>query len=145
MDRVLHGAYRSLGRRGLALLIASGIFFFVGVGNLLVDDGTELARQLSLHGYRLATLTGITITGWGYIFMGISVGCAIVAFSRRGYDIYGFIVLSCASALWSCVYFVGWALFGADRNWVGGILFAGVALLLLVISGWAEDPEYVND
>ena len=122
---------RRVGRRGACLLLFGLIMLVYGYAFAIVPLSPAARAALAVP------LQIASQTTWGAAWMAAG-GLAIAASPLRpGRDGIGFVPLIGMSALWSLSYFAAQAL-GVPRAALGGLIWAAMVTLLLVIAGWPE-------
>lgn len=124
------------GHRGGFLAAWGVVYILIGYSYLAVPPSTLQALRKAL---RLAlNVAPLQVYAWLWIAAG-AVGLT-AAFVLPGRRAFAFIAAVIMPALWSVVYFAGWADGGVPRGWVQAAIFAALATAVTTVSGM-PDPK----
>lgn len=124
------------GKRGSILLILG--WFDLVYGWALIQPGRDGANSPSTiwrqHYFPL------WVWGGGWIIVGIVL---LVQAAMRN-DVLGYTLAICQKVVWGLVSITSWMFGGVERGWLSGIIWFVFALMIGIISGWAEPPHAVQ-
>lgn len=121
---------RRSGRRGAALTLFAAIDFGYGSG-LAAGYVPAFADQLTPQ---------LPLTAWGWAWIAVGVVCLTgVPLSR---DQFQYAAAALMKAAWATFITVAWIHRSIPGGWTAAVAWAGIAALVVLISGWPEarDP-----
>lgn len=131
--RVARRLARVLGRRGAILLSYGTVWLLVGYGQLVSPQPDQRGLHLALQ------LLPLTVWGWLWIAAGLIA--LVSAWMPQGVDWAGFLALPLIVLPWMASYLVSWLQGDFPRGWIAAVVWAAIAVPVLVAAGWREPPR----
>lgn len=78
----------------------------------------------------------LPLVAWGWVWIAVGAVCLTGVLARRDRIQFGVAML--LKTAWSCIITMNWLMFRIPGGWTSVAAWAGIALLVLLISGWPE-------
>ncbi|MFV8127554.1 hypothetical protein [Streptomyces syringium] len=131
MRRAVRRLGRMLGRRGAILLSYGVVWGLYGFGQLAAPQPDQRGLALLLH------LCPLPI--WACAWMAAGAVAVAAAWLPQGRDWWGFLALVLMVIPWTLAYLVSWWPLGTfPRGWIAAVVWAVIAVPVIVAAGWAE-------
>ncbi|MGW5633958.1 hypothetical protein [Streptomyces sp. NPDC003832] len=124
---------RTLGRRGAILLSYGTVWALYGYAQIVSPQPDQRGLTLAIE--------VLPLDMWGWLW--IAAGCIAVfaAWLPQGVDWPGFLALPLIVLPWMTSYLVAWIVGDFPRGWVAALVWAVIAVPVLVVAGWREPPR----
>ncbi|MFF0736919.1 hypothetical protein ACFYVK_35560 [Streptomyces chartreusis] len=131
--RVVRRLSRTLGRRGAILLSYGGVWSLYGYAQLVSPQPDQRGLAPLLERVPLA------VWGWAWVVTGLIAIAS--AWLPQGRDWPGFLSLPLMVLPWMASYLAAWLTGDFPRGWVAALVWAVIAVPVLVVAGWPEPPR----
>lgn len=127
---------RCLGRHG-AYLAVTGVAWAVYGAGILMDPRPATVRSAAV----LRHLAPMEMWGVMWIFCGTLAFISAWAKSSVRIDL-GYAAATLPPLLWALAFTASWALGEYTDAWTGAVVWAAVAVWLMIVAGWPEPVPY---
>ncbi|MFG3660226.1 hypothetical protein [Streptomyces sp. NPDC047706] len=131
--RVVRRLGQALGRRGAILLSYGTVWALYGYAQITTPQPDQ-------RGLRPA-LEFMPLTVWGWLWVLTGLVAVVCAWMPQGLDWPAFLALPFMVLPWMGSYLMAWATGDFPRGWVAAIVWAAIAVPVLVVAGWREPPR----
>lgn len=131
--RVVRRLGRTLGRRGAILLSYGTVWALYGFAQITSPqpDQRGLTPALEL----------MPLTVWGWLWVTTGLVAIVCAWMPQGLDWPAFLLLPLMVLPWMASYLAAWISGDFPRGWVAALVWAVIAVPVLVVAGWREPPR----
>jgi fatty acid desaturase len=124
---------RQLGRRGAILLCYGTVWALYGYAQITSPQPDQRGLQ--------PILERVPLTVWGCLWVATGLTAIVSAFLPQGRDWVGFLALPGMVLPWMTSYLLAWLMGDFPRGWVAALVWAVIAVPVLVVAGWREPPR----
>ena len=132
-----HAIYVRLGRRGLFLLLLGTVQAAYGAG-LAASAAAPPGRP---HWWPASTghLGGLPLDFWAAVWAAVAALCLVTAWTPA--DQIGYAAGVLLNTGWSAFAVRQWLTSGEAGAWAPAVIYTGIAIGVLIVSGWPEPPK----
>jgi hypothetical protein len=131
--RVVRRLGRTLGRRGAILLSYGTVWSLYGFAQITSPQPDQRGLQ--------PLLELVSLTVWGWLWVATGLVAIVSAWMPQGRDWPGFLALPLMVLPWMASYLGAWIAGDFPRGWVAALVWAVIAVPVLVVAGWREPPR----
>ena len=131
--RVARRLGRALGRRGAILLSYGTVWSLYGYAQITSPQPDQRGLTPALE------LAPLAVWGWLWALTGLTA--IVSAWLPQGLDWLGFLALPAMVLPWTGSYLLAWLMGDFPRGWVAALVWAAIAVPVLVVAGWREPPR----
>ncbi|GGW98538.1 hypothetical protein [Streptomyces chartreusis] len=131
--RVVRRLGRTLGRRGAILLSYGAVWSLYGFAQITSPQPDQRGLQ--------PLLELMSLTVWGWLWVATGLVAIVSAWMPQGRDWPGFLALPLMVLPWMASYLGAWVAGDFPRGWVAALVWAVIAVPVLVVAGWREPPR----
>ena len=133
--RVVRRLGRTLGRRGAILLCYGTVWALYGYAQITSPQPDQRGLQ--------PILERVPLTVWGWLWVATGLTAVVSAWLPQGRDWVGFLALPAMVLPWMASFLLAWLMGDYPRGWVAALVWAVIAVPVLVVEGWRE-PSALN-
>jgi fatty acid desaturase len=130
--RVVRRLGRTLGRRGAILLCYGTVWALYGYAQITTPQPDQRGLQ--------PILERVPLTVWGCLWVATGLIAIVSAWLPQGRDWAGFLALPALVLPWMTSYLLAWLMGYFPRGWVAALVWAVIAVPVLVVAVWSEPP-----
>ena len=128
--RVVRRLGRTLGRRGAILLCYGTVWALYGYAQITSPQPDQRGLQ--------PILERVPLTVWGWLWVATGLTAVVSAWLPQGRDWVGFLALPAMVLPWMTSFLLAWLMGDYPRGWVAALVWAVIAVPVLVVAGWRE-------
>ena len=128
--RVVRRLGRTLGRRGAILLCYGTVWARYGYAQITSPQPDQRGLQ--------PILERVPLTVWGWLWVATGLTAVVSAWLPQGRDWVGFLALPAMVLPWMASFLLAWLMGDYPRGWVAALVWAVIAVPVLVVAGWRE-------
>lgn len=137
MIKLWRSLRQQVGRRGAFLL-------YLALLDLIYGFALANPTEQSVRNPTTIFLIGIMpLIIWAALWAVVGLACLFYAFRRK--DAIGYAAAMSIKAFWAIVFLLGWITGEVERGYLSAVIWGAFVVLLLIIAGWRENPEEVEE